>query len=129
MLEETNFSRLEPTIALSVDEPASAVIQDVSHGDIVNDAETTDKKQTDAAHHTRPVDATIQRIPSSKWQGPRSWRFLTISPHAGGIMWRGLVQPFALMRLPIVLWCGFMYGIYQVYFNCTSGSILPLPKT
>lgn len=89
--------------------------------------ESLDEKDVDkTANATYATTTTVtQSMPDpivSTWKGPKFWKFLTISPVARGIMLRGLVQPFALMRLPIVIWCGVMYGIYQVYFNCEYSS-------
>jgi MFS family permease len=32
-------------------------------------------------------------------------------------MLRGLVHPLLLLRHPTVLWCGLIYGLYQIFFN------------
>ncbi|KAL1413791.1 hypothetical protein Q8F55_001574 [Vanrija albida] len=57
---------------------------------------------------------------TSPWPGPRPFKIFRISPYAGGILWRGVFQPLAFLRLPIVLWCGLMFGIYQIFYNCMA---------
>jgi len=109
LFEETNFTRDEPSL------PEAAVVE-------TDEPEMSDSKDVDKTTPQVLLTTTsvVQSRPDpvvSTWKGPKFWKFFTISPVAGGIMWRGIVQPFALMRLPIVIWCGCMYGVYQVYFN------------
>lgn len=106
-LEETNFKCDTPYNA--AEPPVQAV------ADVPTDEDVKDFKQ-----HERQEPIAIDVLPPrviSKWPGPKPWRFGKRSPHAWGIMWRGFVQPLALMPSPLVFWCGVMYGIYQVYFN------------
>lgn len=51
------------------------------------------------------------------WPGPRPFRKLTISQQWRGLMWRGILYPLALLRLPIILWCGVIFALYQVFYN------------
>jgi hypothetical protein len=110
LFEETNFTRDEPSL------PEAAVVE--AETTEFTDGKDVDKSTDRAQATTTTVTQTLPDPMISDWKGPKFWKFFTISPVARGIMLRGLVQPFALMRLPIVIWCGVMYGIYQVYFNC-----------
>lgn len=90
---------------------------------IVAPAEDTDAKALDDA--SRPVHVS-ERV-TTPWPGPRPWKMFTISPNARGIMLRGVIYPIMLVRHPVVLWCGLIYGLYQICFNCkASHSTRPL---
>lgn len=109
-LEETNFERHLEGESRNVEELNLEPLQGPD-----------DKVEGDKdVHPGTTVEPTVhlnQRM-STRWKGPKPFAFAKPSPLAWGIIWRGFVQPFALLRLPIVLWCGLQYGIYQIYYNC-----------
>ncbi|WVQ73911.1 hypothetical protein IAR50_003492 [Cryptococcus sp. DSM 104548] len=82
-------------------------------------SEETDKKgiSTTTTFQVDPTVTTATHIEPSKWPGPRFWVFVRPHRHALGILLRGLVQPFLLMRLPLIWWSGLMYATYQICFN------------
>ncbi|WRT66195.1 uncharacterized protein IL334_003148 [Kwoniella shivajii] len=53
----------------------------------------------------------------SSWPGPRPWKFEKPHPQCGAIIGRCLFQCFALLRSPIIWWCGITFGSFQVYYN------------
>nr|XP_031857290.1 uncharacterized protein CI109_007310 [Kwoniella shandongensis]KAA5524362.1 hypothetical protein CI109_007310 [Kwoniella shandongensis] len=114
LLEETNFTRAEPSIALQVvpDEH-----EQVEAGPSAYDADVDSKnKDLSGGVYIEPVEQ-VAPVSNGRRGRPKFRGFFTISPYAGGVMKRGLIQPFALIPLPIVLWCGIVYGFYQVFFN------------
>ncbi|RSH91641.1 hypothetical protein EHS25_009010 [Saitozyma podzolica] len=113
-LEETNYMRETPPLA------ASHQVAETSASVAPEDGEKyTDTKQP-SAETTLHVPIHIDDRITTSWHGPRPFTFVKVSPHAGGIMWRGLVQPLALFRQPVIIWCGVMYGVYQIYYNRKS---------
>lgn len=112
-LEETNFTCDIPYVS---DNPSQT--DGLDRGDDIKGSKEPTVEPT-----TLPVPAPRME---TKWPGPRPWRFGKRSPYASGIMWRGLIQPLALMASPLVFWCGVLYGIYQVYFNrrCSGVALL-----
>ncbi|WRT68808.1 uncharacterized protein IL334_005788 [Kwoniella shivajii] len=122
--EETNFSRKEPTIALQV-MPDLNPYNAAKHLSPISPDET----KNDTTHQIQ-VEPVLPNEHRPVWGKPKFRHFFTVSPYAAHIMKRGLIQPFLMMRLPLVWWCGVMYGIYQVYFNLfgsLSSGVLAFP--
>ncbi|WWC70805.1 uncharacterized protein I206_104757 [Kwoniella pini CBS 10737] len=125
--EETNFTREEPSIALEVVAESHHSLRRTNVDEISSAAPVypDDSKSKDINQDVMAVHPVVQR-----WVWPRVWQKPKVSPHALGIIKRGIIQPFALMRLPIILWCGVMYGVYQVFFNLfgfLSSGVLTAP--
>lgn len=116
-LEETNYRR-----DLSVPSITSRGEVTVVLGEDPKDAETTTQTVPVDDEEMKPPPAEPHPIHASDrmsvpWPGPRPWQLYTLSPNAGGIMLRGLIHPLMLLRHPTVLWCGLIYGLYQIFFN------------
>ncbi|WWC62615.1 uncharacterized protein I303_105212 [Kwoniella dejecticola CBS 10117] len=131
--EETNFTREEPSVALEVVPGSNHSLARLegdrsSHG--ISLVPDTSVDESDSKSKDRNQDAVMVQPVAQRWIWPRVWQRSKVSPHAFGIIKRGIVQPFALMRLPIILWCGVMYGVYQVFFNLfgfLSSGVLTAP--
>jgi hypothetical protein len=87
--------------------------------------ESVDQPKDDNGKNASPAVQIMETdtYTPTPWPGLPIRQFIKRSDHPWGIMWRGLVQPFALLQIPIVLWCGLMFGVYQVYFNCKFMSV------
>lgn len=129
-LEETNYRRDLTATTHDAHVPVALDTLDPTKSTPAKDDTTT---TTQAVHEdddkitpdpTRAVHSSERIV--TPWPGPRPWKMFTISPNARGIMLRGIVYPIMLMRHPIVLWCGLIYGLYQIFFNRES---LPLHST
>nr|KIR85254.1 hypothetical protein I308_04513 [Cryptococcus tetragattii IND107] len=85
-----------------------------------NNGENPDKKGSLADTTTYYVEPTVTNITpfvSTPWPGPKFWKYAKPHKHAAGILMRGLVQPFLLLRLPLIWWSGLMFATYQICFN------------
>lgn len=119
-LEETNFRRAAAPVVITEGQVANQVGDDknVTRASIapVDDdykgAAEVAVENTDTEHVVHSYDRLV-----TPWPGPRPWKVFTISPNAGGLMWRGIVYPLAMLRLPIILWCGAIFALYQVFYN------------
>lgn len=122
-LEETNFRRDIAPAVITEDQIVNQVGDDknVTRQSIAPVSDDDNKISSTASAHAVRDEAHVvhsyDRI-VTPWPGPRPWRIFTISPNAGGLMWRGFLYPLALLRLPIILWCGLIFGLYQVFYNC-----------
>jgi MFS family permease len=99
-LEETNFKRhIQPTTTGTVE---TAVVEGK------NGEKTETKVKVVEETHVHAWDRIV-----SPWPGPRPLRIFTFSKHAFGILIRGLLQPIAMLCLPVTIFCGLLFGIYQ----------------
>lgn len=112
-LEETNYKCDTPYDTPEAEQPALGL----------SEVASDDKDDKAGNHDMIQLDVASPRS-IGHWPGPRPWKFGRRSPYARGIMWRGFIQPIALMPSPLIFWCGIMYGMYQVYFNCKSRFLL-----
>jgi hypothetical protein len=136
-LEETNFVR-RPEFqeidlhAEDIDNERVPHSADRQHNDQVEDGDDKDARPA-----VRVVE-TITYAPTP-WPGVAIRHLVKRSEHPWGIVWRGFAQPFAMLQLPIILWCGLIFGVYQVYFNrkcpipsrmltCQSSALTWLPS-
>lgn len=112
-LEETNFDRSAALAVVTENQVANQVGDDknVTRASIapVNDdhldhksgsyPEVAEVGQGDGEHVVHSYDRLV-----SPWPGPRPFRLFKVSPNWRGLMWRGILYPLAMLRLPIILW-------------------------
>ena len=117
-LEETNYDRSHL--------PATSTIEvsttPTSSGPQGGEAETKEKDGEVVGIREAEVEIPVlehHRI-ATPWHGLRPFAFKKPSPYWAGIMIRGFIQPFLLLPIPLVLWSGLMYGLYQGLFNRES---------
>jgi hypothetical protein len=125
-MQETNFDRQK---AFDRHQDQDDENETVEHSEIpmqsrMEDENPDDKKDHDHTHRMSEAvvepHVPISTVPLRPW---RPWmEAVTLSPHAAGIMSRGIFQPIALLGLPMVWWLGLMYGIYQIWFNSKSSA-------
>ncbi|BEJ13938.1 hypothetical protein CspHIS471_0311120 [Cutaneotrichosporon sp. HIS471] len=116
-LEETNFRRVAAPVVITEEQVVNQVGTDKNvtrHSIAPVDEKAADVaiEHIDTEHIVKAYDRLV-----TPWPGPRPWKFLTISPNAGGLMWRGILYPLAMLRLPIIWWCGVIFALYQVFYN------------
>ena len=116
-MQETNFDRQKAFDNLQADDDGGSLERHEIPLDVRAEEQDLDKKD----HTLGTIEAVVEpHIPVSTVP-LRSWRpwmeAVTLSPHASGVMRRGIFQPIALLGLPMVWWLGLMYGIYQIWFN------------
>ncbi|KAK8858396.1 hypothetical protein IAR55_002623 [Kwoniella newhampshirensis] len=121
LLEETSYQREHITTNVVV--PAHHTSLGIDESD-VSQSETDDKGKDIPPAQSRfagvqafAVSDTTAPLTPTPWPGPRFWTFAKPHRHAFGIILRGLVQPFLLLRLPLIWWSGLMYATYQICFN------------
>jgi hypothetical protein len=130
-LEETNFK--PHTIPGTITYPDNIVeIVPTTMIEKMNNEKTSvvEVDEKGAMESAIPTGAHAHDRLSTPWPGPRPFRFFSVSKHVGGILLRGIVQPILMWRLPIVLWSGIIFGIYQIFFNCMaalSSGVLSAP--
>ena len=116
-LEETNFDRSQVTAKSKIEVKPSAPSPSLQGG------EPQAKEKDDAVIGVQQSEDSVHTRITSPWHGPKPLDYQKPSPYWFGIMIRGIIQPFALMPIPIVLWSGFMYGLYQGLFNREFSSV------
>lgn len=114
-LEETNFKR--DTEPVKPEETATHITSTSAY-DKEGDKSSAIVKVADT-HDIRVGVHAYDRI-VSPYPGPRPWNMFTVSKYAGGILLRGIVYPFLMLPLPITLFTGLIFGIYQIFFNCMA---------
>lgn len=72
-------------------------------------ATSTDDSKVAAVSHV------VEVKPPSSWL--HRMRLITRHPDPIAAIKQAGLQPLAMLRLPIVWWCGLQYGWYQVTFN------------
>ena len=118
-LEETNYDRDEAPIkttvgAVPVDSPADSDAAELDDKDKAQETVVGVEQVAGPVHE-------YERM-STPWPGLTPLRFRKPSPYWPGIMFRGILQPFLMIPIPIVLWSGLMFGYYQCMFSGKSGS-------
>ncbi|GMK53551.1 hypothetical protein CspeluHIS016_0101370 [Cutaneotrichosporon spelunceum] len=120
-LEETNFRRVSaPVVTMDqvhnqVGDDKNVTLHTVTAVDEKTNEKATDIVVEEQKHNEYLVHSRDRLI--TPWPGPRPWKMFTISPNARGLMWRGILYPLCMLRLPIILWCGVIFALYQVFYN------------
>lgn len=111
-MEETNFQRNHSTTPI-------VTVEQVQNEAVEKDKSVATSVAAVDNGAQRPAEVQVHaynRI-ASPWPGPRPFRIFKISPHAGQLMLRGMLYPIMMLRIPIVLWCGIIFALYQVFYN------------
>ncbi|WOO80031.1 putative MFS-type transporterc [Vanrija pseudolonga] len=119
-MEETKFHRPVPSSGpVEVLTSDNKALSASPYAPDTKDAALTEVKPADTKEVPPATTAATHSDDrySIPWPGIRPFQRFAVSPHAVGILWRGAAQSVALLRLPIVLWCGLVMGTQQIFYN------------
>ena len=138
-LEETNFDRdmphepPDPVLTVDGDAPAASVyvVEKPKTDDTTRVEEVVSSTESKQEGPAAPDDNSHSYgRTTTPWPGPHPFKLFTVSPYSFGILWRGVFQSLAILRLPIILWVGLAMAFTQIYYNtmaALSSGILSAP--